>query len=55
VLSLPAVGTPPDVRNPADVCRVDVLWRGQPLTITVQGVLPPLPSPHPTHENEVPL
>jgi chemotaxis protein CheX len=55
VLSLPAVGIPPAVRNPADVCRVDVLWRGQPVTISVQGVLPPLPSPTPQHENEVPL
>ena len=52
-LSLPDVGEAPAIRNPADVCRVDVLWRGQPLTISVQGALPPLPPPHPTHENEV--
>jgi chemotaxis protein CheX len=46
-LSLPDVGTAPAVRNPADVCRVDVLWRGQPLTISVQGALPPLPVAQP--------
>jgi chemotaxis protein CheX len=49
-LSLPDVGTAPDVRNPADVCRVDVLWRGQPLTISVQGALPPLPVAQPHNE-----
>ena len=42
-LSLPQVGHAPLVRNDADVCRVDVLWRGEPLTISVQGALPPLP------------
>ena len=42
-LSLPDVGDAPVVRNPADVCRVDVLWRGQPLSISVQGALPALP------------
>jgi hypothetical protein len=42
-LSLPEVGDAPAVRNPADLCRVDVLWRGEPLTISVQGALPPLP------------
>jgi hypothetical protein len=46
-LSLPDVGEAPAVRNPADVCRVDVLWRGQPLTISVQGALPPLPAARP--------
>ena len=50
VLSLPYVGDPPAVRNPADVCRVDVLWRGQPLTISVQGILPPLPAAQPHNE-----
>ena len=24
--------------DPADVVRVDVVWRGQPLSIAVQGV-----------------
>ncbi len=45
-LSLPDVGTAPAVRNPADVCRVDVLWRGRPVSISVQGALPALPPPH---------
>ena len=45
-LSLPDVGTAPAVRNPADVCRVDVLWRGRPVSISVQGALPALPVPH---------
>ena len=45
-LSLPEVGNPPAVRNPADVVRIDVLWRGQPLSISVQGALPPLPVAH---------
>jgi hypothetical protein len=43
-LSLPEVGDAPAVRNPADLCRVDVLWRGEPLSITVQGALPALPA-----------
>ena len=42
-LSLPGVGEAPAVRNPADLCRVDVLWRGEPLSISVQGALPALP------------
>jgi len=42
-LSLPDVGDAPAVRNPADLCRVDVLWRGEPLSISVQGALPALP------------
>lgn len=45
-LSLPDVGSAPHVRNPADVCRIDVLWRGQPLSISVQGALPALPTAH---------
>jgi chemotaxis protein CheX len=44
-LSLPDVGQAPSVRNPADVCRLDVLWRGEALSITVQGALPALPVP----------
>jgi chemotaxis protein CheX len=43
VLGLPEVGAAPAVRDPADVCRVDLLWRGAPLSISVQGALPPLP------------
>jgi chemotaxis protein CheX len=54
-LSLPQVGEAPAVRNPGDVCRVEVLWRGEPLTISVQGALPPLPVVHPTHENGLSL
>jgi hypothetical protein len=46
-LSLPEVGEPPAVRNPEDVCRIEVLWRGQPLSISVQGALPPLPAVQP--------
>ena len=42
-LSLPDVGSAPAVRNPADLCRVDLLWRGEPLSISVQGALPALP------------
>ena len=51
VLGLPEVGTAPSSGLPADICRVDLLWRGESLTITVQGsagVLTEL-------ENEVPL
>jgi chemotaxis protein CheX len=48
-LSLPEVGDAPAVRNPADLCRVDVLWRGEPLTISVQGALPALPAA--AHDN----
>ena len=53
-LSLPQVGNAPVVRNPADVCRVDMVWRGEPVSISVQGALPPLPVPPPARENEVP-
>jgi hypothetical protein len=53
-LGLPEVGRTPDVRNPDDVCRIDVLWRGQPLVVSVQGALPPLPVPHSPHENPHP-
>jgi chemotaxis protein CheX len=44
-LGLPEVGDGPAVRNPGDVVRLDVLWRGQPLSISVQGALPALPTP----------
>ena len=58
VLGLPEVGIAPEAGSPADICRVELLWRGQSLTISVQGALPPLPVPQPLHEdnqNEVPL
>jgi hypothetical protein len=54
-LSLPDVGVAPAVRNAADVCRLDVLWRGQPLTISVQGALPPLPVAQPHNEGAAAL
>jgi hypothetical protein len=37
VLGLPEVGSAPAAGPPADVCRVDVLWRGRSLAISVQG------------------
>ena len=43
-LSLPDVGDAPALRNPEDVCRVDLLWRGETVSISVQGALPPLPA-----------
>lgn len=45
-LGLPQVGAAPAVRNPEDVCQLGVLWRGQPLVVSVQGALPPLSNPH---------
>ena len=42
----PEGGGPPAIRNPADVVRIDGLWRGQPVSISVQGALPPLPVAH---------
>jgi chemotaxis protein CheX len=43
-LSLPDVGSAPALRNPEDVCRVDLLWRGETVSISVQGALPALPA-----------
>ena len=37
VLGLPEIGSAPAAGPPADVCRVEALWRGSPLTIAVQG------------------
>ncbi|RFU19172.1 chemotaxis protein CheX [Geodermatophilus marinus] len=45
-LGLPEAGTAPAPGAAADTCRVDLLWRGQPLTITVQGA-----ALAPEHEN----
>ena len=39
VLGLPEVGVAPRVPAPADTCRVDALWRGHPLTFSVQGAV----------------
>ena len=36
-LGLPEVGDAPAPVDPADVVRIDVLWRGQPMSIAVQG------------------
>ena len=47
VLGLPETGTTPPPGREADTCRVDVLWRGEPLTVSVQS--------HAERENEVPL
>ena len=55
VLGLPEVGIAPVAGSPADTCRVDVLWRGQFLTISVQGAAGALPEPHENNQNEVPL
>jgi len=57
VLGLPEVGAAPAAGAPADTCRVDARWRGQALSIAVQGV-PTTPEPtqsDPMHENGVPL
>jgi len=55
VLGLPEVGTAPSAAFPADTCRVDLLWRGQSLTISVQGAAGALTDPHENNQNEVPL
>jgi chemotaxis protein CheX len=61
-LGLPEVGSIPAAGSPADTCRVDVLWRGQPLTITVQGSAGAVPATSENNpqknnpqKNEVPL
>ena len=54
VLGLPEVGAAPEPGHPADICRVDLLWRGQPLTISVQGAAG-APLTRPTAEERVPL
>jgi hypothetical protein len=56
VLGLPEVGPVPPAGSPADTCRVDLLWRGQSLTITAQGSAGAPSAPqHNPHKNEVPL
>ncbi|TQN40801.1 chemotaxis phosphatase CheX-like protein [Blastococcus colisei] len=60
VLGLPEVGSVPPAGHTADAsadtCRVDLLWRGQSLIVTVQGSAgaPSVPENN-QHENEVPL
>jgi chemotaxis protein CheX len=50
-LGLPQIGSAPPTGQLTDVCRVTGQWRGQSLTITVQGAVP---APH-AERNEVPL
>jgi chemotaxis protein CheX len=50
-LGLPQLGSAPSVGLLDDVCRVAGQWRGQFLTITVQGAVP---APH-AERDEVPL
>ena len=50
VLGLPQIGSAPSTGRLDDVCRVTGQWRGQSLTITVQGAAP---APH-DERNEVP-
>jgi chemotaxis protein CheX len=44
VLGLPEIGVAPEPGEPADTCRVDLLWRGQSLTISAQGSAGALPA-----------
>ena len=55
VLGLPEVGASPAAGPPADGLRVDLLWRGQALTISLQGAAGALTDPHENNQNEVPL
>jgi chemotaxis protein CheX len=41
VLGLPEVGPRPPQGSDADTCIVEALWRGQPVRISIQGVLRP--------------
>lgn len=41
VLGLPAVGGPPSAGSPADTCSVGLLWRGQPVVVSVRGSAEP--------------
>jgi chemotaxis protein CheX len=51
-LGLPETGPTPPAARPDDLCRVDAQWRGQHLTITVQGVTE---APSTERNTEVPL
>ena len=55
VLGLPEVGTAPEPGHPADICRVDLLWRGQSLTISVQSSAEAPAGQQNEQKNEVPL
>jgi chemotaxis protein CheX len=52
VLGLPETGTPPPPGREADTCRVDVLWRGEPLIVSVQSHAE---RENHEHQNGVPL
>nr|WP_204332349.1 chemotaxis protein CheX [Geodermatophilus sabuli] len=54
-LGLPEVGVAPRAVASADTCRVDALWRGQPLTISVQGAVLDAVNADPSYGNGVPL
>ena len=47
-LGLPEVGPTPTAAPPVDTCRVDAVWRGQPLSIVVQGATSGALHPAPT-------
>jgi hypothetical protein len=49
------VGSAPTADDPADTVRLDVLWRGQSLSISVQGSAGALTAQHNQQKNEVPL
>ena len=53
VLGLPEIGAAPAAG--ADLCRIDVLWRGQSLSISVQGSAGALSEQINPQKNEVPL
>jgi hypothetical protein len=55
VLGLPEVGTAPAAGPSADTLHVDLLWRGQSLTLTVQGSAGALTDLNNQQKNEVPL
>ena len=56
VLGLPGVGSAPRADRQGDTCRVDLLWRGQALTISVQGSAGALTDQQKNQQkNEVPL
>jgi hypothetical protein len=56
-LSLPQLGHSLAPVAPGDTCRIDLMWRDQPLTITIQGTRPGTPThAHVAGEkDEVPL
>jgi chemotaxis protein CheX len=55
VLGLPQVGAAPPSRHPADLCRVELSWRGRSLVVTVQGSAEAPAEQYTQQKNEVPL